>query len=277
MPGGRFDRPSAKNIQIDRGGRQIFIDTIGEEGQNVRLIELREELIIAQDGLVLTKRSDLSPAVELLRGDIVQVVKFRRPFAAEFSDPELLSLRGNAYKSAMTPEEALAFDRAHRELNQNGLVWLDNKWDNFAFEPHPNPSFPGELRLVILDSGGIVAMKGRDVAKAERLQRYVNGAGSKAFREQYEKLPLTAGQYDIRYPMKRDLIVEEFGDQVDVRGLGIDSDDLDDVGFLPIAAEEFPAARALSAMNRPGAENFYKQFVQHRKSGSIIEMPCIGE
>lgn len=276
-PGGRADRPSPKNIQIDRGGRELFIEAIGEEGEHVGLITQRNEFTVIEDAWIPTKRSDLSLVVELSAEDKVQVVRFQRPFSAELRDPQVRAARGDAFQSSMTPEEALAFDRAHRELNKNGLVWLDNKWDNFAFEPHPNPSFPGELRLVILDTGGIVAMKGRNAANAARLQRFVNGSGGKAFRDKYMSEALSVGEHSPRYLAKRRAIIAEFGDQVDVRSLGIDSDDLNDVGFLPMAVEEFPSARALSGMDQQQADDFYNQFMQFRNGGREVEIPCLEE
>lgn len=78
----------------------------------------------------------------------------------------------------MTPAQHRAFRRAMDKLNDEGFVWLDAKHDNYAFELAPSPpAEPGELRLVVVDPGGIVPMKNLDPQAARDLQRALEDPG----------------------------------------------------------------------------------------------------
>ncbi len=71
----------------------------------------------------------------------------------------------------MTGGQAIAFDKAMRALNEKGWVWLDNKYDNYSFRKVGEPD---EWKLVIIDPGGIIPIKGLDPKKARELQQFID-------------------------------------------------------------------------------------------------------
>ena len=70
----------------------------------------------------------------------------------------------------MTPGQISAYRRAMDKLNDQGFVWLDSKNDNYTFRKVTGAD-GDEWRLVVVDPGGIVPMKGRDPDAARALQR----------------------------------------------------------------------------------------------------------
>ncbi len=74
-----------------------------------------------------------------------------------------------AYKP-MSAGQAIAFDEAMRALNKKGWVWLDNKPDNYAFRNMGGDKW----KLVIIDPGGLVPVKGLDPKKAREIQKFID-------------------------------------------------------------------------------------------------------
>ena len=70
----------------------------------------------------------------------------------------------------MSRGQAIAFDKAMRALNDKGYVWLDNKADNYSFVHLGGDNW----KLVIIDPGGIVPIKGRNPKIARELQRAID-------------------------------------------------------------------------------------------------------
>jgi len=77
----------------------------------------------------------------------------------------------------MSIAQMMAYEGAMRDMNRQGLVWLDNKWDNFAFVP--SPAGGGRVEVVILDPGGIALVRGSAGASAadtaRQIQLRING------------------------------------------------------------------------------------------------------
>ncbi len=69
---------------------------------------------------------------------------------------------------SMSDGQRRAYQRAMDALNDKGYAWLDNKPDNYAFKKIGDND---EWKLVIVDPGGIVPMKGLDPKAAKQLQR----------------------------------------------------------------------------------------------------------
>jgi len=68
----------------------------------------------------------------------------------------------------MTPGQILAYQEAMTALNNKGWVWMDNKYDNYAFRHMGGDKW----KLVIVDPGGIYPAK--TPAAARRTQRFID-------------------------------------------------------------------------------------------------------
>jgi len=138
----------------------------------------------------------------------------------------------------MSVAQMMALDGALNDLNRQGLVWLDNKWDNFAFRPLNDGS--GRVEIVVLDHGGIVpiragagAANGESVADvARRVQLHVNG-------DYATQNPLfawiTVPGY--RVSVRQATIQNEFADVFDYDALGIAGPH--ELHFNPRSGEDF--------------------------------------
>lgn len=265
LPFGRTEEGAELARIADHGGRKLVdeaFDGVPDADLDVKLVTLHSEFKLASD----TGIPSLGPGMSvgfMDAGDTVQILQFKEPFSKSLGAAD----RPAAFRNAMTDAEALAFDQAHRALNENGIVWLDNKFDNFAFEPHPNPKFPGQQRLVILDTGGLVAMKGRNAELAARLQSYTNGAAPEAFRKGYMEV-----QEGFRWQTKALLLKNEFGSQLDMASIGLKPENLDDFSFNPMSVEDFGKARALSELSPDEARAFAATYGRYRQAGRTREV-----
>jgi hypothetical protein len=159
---------------------------------------------------------------------------------------------------SMTTGQARAFDQATRELNEKGLAWLDNHHRNYTFE-----KLPGEdhWRVVVMDTGGIVPMKGSTLAeKAEnaraiqsRINNPVDGfKESMKFAEHAEehiKMGVLAEE--------RGLILRDHGHKIDVEAMGLTSPG--QVAFNPGGVLKYEEAQKLFSMPSDTARVFYAQ------------------
>ena len=142
----------------------------------------------------------------------------------------------------MTDGQARAFADATQELNKNGFAWMDNHTGNYGYEKIPGTA--DDWRVVVLDPGGIVPMKGattvEKAANATALQNRLNAmdpqladmvnSASPGFRQNIAK-------------MERGAIFEEFGGTIDAAGMGLKSPY--DIAFYPFGTSEFPQVRSL--------------------------------
>ena len=234
MPGGLGGRPKPTEIIADKGGRAAF-ETSGVDTSKVRLVEYKRPPIkvTQKTEIPVTGQSNgrKMEDIQLQPGDEIEIVE-------NFSRGTLKDrMQGRAEKK-MTAEEAIAYDKGVRELNEKGLVALDLKYDNFGFEPVS----PGskELRLVILDSGGIVPIKSKDGAKARRIQSTID---EKPISVDYTRLNKEFNLY------------MEFGDDLDVGAVGLQS--FDEIPFNPLGVSSYEKGRTLSSMTRAQAEDYY--------------------
>ncbi|MGE0668798.1 MAG: hypothetical protein AB7O49_19760 [Sphingomonadales bacterium] len=74
--------------------------------------------------------------------------------------------------SLMSKAEAESFVKAELAINDNGRVWLDNKSDNFGFDPAKNN------KVIIHDPGGVVPIKGSSAAEISARAREFQAAVS---------------------------------------------------------------------------------------------------
>ncbi len=138
----------------------------------------------------------------------------------------------------MTIAQMMAYEGAMRDLNRQGLVWLDNKWDNFAFVPLGDGS--GRVQVVVMDPGGIALVRadaglaaGQSVADVARaIQLRVNGD----FVTQSPDFAFV-GTPKFRTALRRDMVRDEFGDAFDYEAMGISGPD--QLLFNPRSGEDF--------------------------------------
>ncbi|MEH6728231.1 MAG: hypothetical protein V7703_18940, partial [Hyphomicrobiales bacterium] len=122
----------------------------------------------------------------------------------------------------MSVSQMMAYEGALRDLNRQGLVWLDNKWDNFSFVPLNDGS--GRVQVVVMDPGGIVPVRANaglseglsaaDIAR--QIQLRVNGD----FATQIPDLA-RVGTPKFRTQLRKEAVTNEFGDMFDYQAIGI--------------------------------------------------------
>jgi len=134
----------------------------------------------------------------------------------------------------MSVAQMMAYEGALRHLNKKGLVWLDNKWDNFAFVPRGDGS--GRVEVVVLDTGGIVPVKvNTDVpapALAREIQLRING-------DYASQIPDFAyiQRQDYRSVAREGWIQRHYAESFDYESLGIAG--IDDLPFNAKSGEDF--------------------------------------
>ena len=138
----------------------------------------------------------------------------------------------------MSVAQMMAYEGALRDLNRVGLVWLDNKWDNFGFVPLNDGS--GRVQVVVMDTGGIVPIRANagladglsaaDIAR--QIQLRVNGD----FATQMPDFARISRK-DFRTAVRHDTIKDEFGDMFDYEAIGISG--RDQLLFNPKSGEDF--------------------------------------
>jgi hypothetical protein len=152
----------------------------------------------------------------------------------------------------MTTEQAIAYDRAARELNRRGYVLLDGHGGNFSFVPGPD----GKLQVAIFDPGGVVPVRGRNPDLARRFQTRINAPNPEAKSvgrwlldrgdDVGHDAPLMLGAAEeLREALRRDLATV-----VDARDVGMP---VANIPFNPVIGYQQPALRALFAATNPDA------------------------
>lgn len=236
VPGGLSGRPSRESVLADKGGREVF-EKAGIDKGKVRLVEQKGPPIRLEDSMEIpvsgqSHGRDMSD-IRLTPEDEIEVVEYFKHGSLK----DRMTARGTR---SMTAEEAIAYDKGVRELNGKGLVALDLKYDNFGFEPVRDGA--DELRLVILDPGGIVPVKGGDPAIARRTQATIDGTDNA--RGPLGNLP------------KKVRVIRAHGDSLDVNAVGLD--DPFDVPFNPAGVSDYEKGRNLSSMTPAEAAAYYE-------------------
>lgn len=150
-----------------------------------------------------------------------------------------------------TAPELKAYRTGIDELNSKGIVFLDNKSDNFYFVDLPD----GSKVLGIPDTGSLLKLKDPKTGavlpdKAREFQRMVDTGdygldfqvGDHVGRSEFGKWALVARRYKLKEVME-----ERFGPFIDLSGTKID--DFTEFPFLPsglIWSGGFPGVKALS-------------------------------
>lgn len=227
VPGGLHGKPSANALAADKGGRTVFQNS--DVDQNVvRLVELKDTVKV-DDALRMRVRGGRSD-IRLDPGDEIEIVE-------NFTQGTLKDRMATRNVKKMTAAEAIAYDKGVRELNQRGLVALDLKYDNFGFEPVSAGS--SELRLVILDPGGIVPIKTGAPVSARHVQANIDSGRLTGIPE-----------------WNRQEIINDFGDAFDVSAINLKN--ASEIPFNPMGVSDYERGRALSSMTAVEAEAYYQ-------------------
>ncbi len=215
-PGGIDGTASTRASQLDNAGRQA-VESVQKPGGPIRIVE---------PGTPTMVNDPSSP----LNGKIVEVVE-RVPGG---DAKKVLQTQPGG---RMTEGQARAFADATKELNKNGYAWMDNHTGNYGFEPVPGA--PDQWRVVVLDSGGIVPMKGATTAEraqnAAALQKHLS-TPEEGMREFYNTA--SEGMKKHMDGVERGMINQQFGNKIDYGKLGVDG--IQDIGYYPFGTLDFP-------------------------------------
>ena len=141
---------------------------------------------------------------------------------------------------AMNLEEAIAYDRGTRALNQKGYVSVDLHEGNFTLIDNGD----GTRKLGVFDPGGIMPVKGNNPEIAREIQSLINSPGPDAFRIK-ERFAVEAIREDVRALLQA---------HVDGKALGID---LDKFIFKPDMGRKHALVGELFSADDP--EALYRQ------------------
>ncbi|MCC6758934.1 MAG: hypothetical protein IT395_04840 [Candidatus Omnitrophica bacterium] len=216
--------------QLDAAGRQA-VESIQTKNGPIR---------IAEKGTPTMVTDPNSP----LNGKIVETVERVKGGSAD----KLLN------GGPMSQAQAEALDLATRELNNKGYAWMDNHAGNYGFEDMGN----GKLRVVVLDPGGIVPMKGLSLEEKARnaralQQRLIPEEGTKEFLDMMDQRGPDARKNFV--DRERGAIMGEHAGNIDAAAMGINSPY--DIAFYPMGTLGFDNAQALSRMSPAEAAAYY--------------------
>lgn len=156
----------------------------------------------------------------------------------------------------MTTGQARAFDQATRELNEKGLAWLDNHHRNYTFEKLAGED---QWRVVVMDPGGIVPMKGDTLAEKARNARAIQSRINNPVED--FKASMTFAEHGERHVKmmilaeERGLILQEHGANIDIQAMGLAS--YDEVGFNPGGVLKYDEVQKLFTMPPESAGQYY--------------------
>lgn len=203
-------------VKLDQAGRSAVEDIQKNLGDNspIRVVEQH-------------KRYEVNDPTSPLHNKVVEVVELAEQGTAK----NVLADTGGV----MSDAQARAFDQATRALNDKGYAWLDSHSGNYTFEQIPGGG-PDDVRILIIDPGGIVPMKGATAAEkaanARAIQSRIN-----APEESFNGLMKSIDKADDRIKAgalaeERGFILEAHGQNIDMKAMGL-PDDPNLVAFNP--------------------------------------------
>lgn len=222
---------NVKARQLDEFGRKVLTENVDADA--VRVVERYESHVV----------TDTADAA--LRGKTVEVVERITPAHTMLPDQP---------GGTMTLGQAKAFDRATRELNAKGFAWLDNHPGNYGFE-----KLPGEdnWRVVVLDPGGIVPMKGATPAARAESARALQGAINNPSAEFKSDILTYGNNPGVKLGLlidQRRKILDAHGHNIDAKAMGLDSPR--DVAFTPGGVVRFDDVQRLFPLTADEARHF---------------------
>ena len=182
-------------VQLDKVGRGIITD-VSKQTDSIRVVEQYDQYVVKN-----------TPGSRL-NNKVVEIGENMKQGMAK----DMIAKQGGK----LTEQQAQALNRATKDLNDRGYAWLDAKPDNYTFEKIPGTD---DLRVVVVDPGGIVPMKGLDPGKARAIQKRINQPSA----EFIEGMNMTNN------PMLKDLvssdewksIIADHGNDIDINALDV--------------------------------------------------------
>ncbi|MEM9838890.1 MAG: hypothetical protein AAF830_06995 [Pseudomonadota bacterium] len=236
VPFGKGGESPAAVMAADRNGRRLFTSAFSAKADPdapVRIAELRGDIELreAWEGV---PGNNMARPPKLGAGTKIEVLE-------RLDNPTLKAAATdrNAKALSMTAEEAIAYDQGIRALNKKGLVCLDCKHDNFGFEPHPKQ--PGRLRLVIMDTGAIVPIRGRNGSVARQIQSEIDHPSEATL----QALGKIGGVY--RQAVRKEILLKDWGKDLDYAELGLRS--VEEIQFNPLGVNAYPRASNLAPIS----------------------------
>lgn len=224
-PAGFYDARSKRLIykdapvlgkELNRGGNAIVYET--PDGSIVKMRRLENEYGHAEDtevgrallergerpdGYYTTAKRKADPVVVTDAAGNRYLVTVEEDVRAISKDPLITSAKERFANRPPNDAELATIQLAMRELNRRGLVWLDNKLANFDIVP--DGASPTGYKMVITDSGGIVAL---EVSGGSANQRWLR---ARELQRQFDQ---------VRHAKDLDIIIGEVSNSIDDRPFG---------------------------------------------------------
>ena len=233
-------RPGSAAVEVDTLGDDILRNRINSD--HVRAVKIQDTYDAAPG---LRRSTGPGAGAPALRIAIMERVTPAYITLAEQAEALAEAIRTRPRgstdlpirRTTMSAAQMQAFEGAMRDLNAQGFVWLDNKPDNWGFVPLDDGS--GRVQVVIFDTGGIVPVRQsiadflgiRRAELARRIQLRANGTYETQIPE-FDDIK----NFEERVAVRYGTIIEDYGDALDIDGLGIT---LDQLWFRPSAGELF--------------------------------------
>lgn len=220
--------------KLDKAGRNAVEDVQAKLGEKspIRIVKQEKNFGVVDD------------MASGLDGQVVEINERMRQGTAKAVMAE--------NNGVMSKGQARAFDEATRALNNDGYAWLDNHSGNYTFEKMPGGG-PDDWRVVVMDPGGIVPVKGADAAKAREIQSLVNRP-PQDIQNKAEQLK-NGILRDAPMAAHRETILEKHGGDIDLQKMGLS--DAQEVIFNPRGTLGQPDAQSLFTMTPDEAAKFY--------------------
>lgn len=172
----------------------------------------------------------------------------------------------------MTPGQAIAFDKAHRYLNDNNLVWLDNHAGNYGFRDLGGDKW----EFWIIDPGGIVpvgAAGGKTAAQVARdIQKVINDPPKKLV-DSYMSATTRKQRDKVAIGMIHG-ILRKHGDSIDMGPIGLSGPDK--LIFNPAGVLPFKRARTLFNTDGKSLTGVYDTFRKTERARTKQELGNVG-
>jgi hypothetical protein len=206
-----FNDPRMQHaVKLDKAGRK-YLEEIGDSPY-IRVVDE-------------VRHYDLPPAVAEEKG-ILRVAEVE--LVEEIAD-DVIVRNADGTRPMSVPQRE-AYIKALEELNKRGYVWLDNKPNNFAFEDNG----VGGLKIVVIDTGGIVRVKSRGDISAADMAREVQSKVNLPFEEVVTDMKFAK---EFHHAVKKGDILDSYGDVLDVDDIGIS---IEQVEFNAMSGDLFP-------------------------------------